>query len=169
MTERAKKIHSYFTDQKDEFLELLRTLVEQETPSDDPESISAIFSIISKEFENIDFEVTHFTGNETGGQLLCKPSGFSTQKSCQLIIGHCDTVWDKGTIEEMPFEIENNHVSGPGVYDMKTGICMMIFSLRAIADLDEQLVVQPVFLINSDEEIGSEESSELIVQEAKKS
>lgn len=168
MTERAKKIHSYFTDKKDEFLELLRTLVEQETPSDDPESISAIFSIISKEFENLDFEVTHFTGNETGGQLLCKPSGFNAQKSCQLIIGHCDTVWDKGTIEEMPFEIENNHVSGPGVYDMKTGICMMIFSLRAIADLDEQLVVQPVFLINSDEEIGSEESSELIVQEAKK-
>ena len=168
MTERAKEIHNFFTDKKNEFLQLLQQLVELETPSDDPESITSIFSIITEKFENLNFEVTHLTGEETGGQLLCKPSGFDAEKPMQLVIGHCDTVWDKGTIEEMPFEIENNHVLGPGVYDMKTGLCMMIFALHAIAELDKQVTVQPVFLINSDEEIGSEESSALIIQEAKK-
>lgn len=166
MTERAMKLHSYFEENKDDFLQVLQSLVEQETPSDDPESFSAILSIIRKEFENLNFDVTHLAGDQTAGQLLCKPSGFNTEEPSQLIIGHCDTVWDKGTLEEMPFKIENNHVSGPGVYDMKAGICMMIFAMRAIAALNKQLSLQPVFLINTDEEIGSEESSSLIIQEA---
>ena len=169
MTERAKRLQSYFDQNKEGFLRVLQSLVEQETPSDDPGSFSAVFSILRKEFEELNFEVTRIEGVETAGQLLCKPCDFNTQKPQQLIIGHCDTVWDKGTIEGMPFKIENNHVSGPGVYDMKAGICMMIFALRAITDLDKQLSVQPVILINTDEETGSEESSSLIVQEARKS
>jgi len=168
MTERAKELNSYFNNHKEEFLSVLQSLVEQETPSDDPDSFSAIHSLITGEFEKLDYRVEHINGKDTAGHLLCKPKDFDSGRPTQLIIGHCDTVWDKGTIEEMPFRIEENNVFGPGVYDMKSGLCMMIFALRAINDLDKKVSLQSVFLINSDEEIGSEESQSLIVEEAEK-
>ena len=168
MTERAREINQYFIDHRQDFLRLLQTLVEEETPSDDPASFASLLSILKEEFEAIGYAVEHFEGDATAGQLLCKPSDFKPDKSTQLIVGHCDTVWDKGTIDEMPFKVEDNEVSGPGVYDMKAGICMMIFGIRAIQDLGKEPIVQPIFIINSDEEIGSEESESLIIEYAKK-
>ena len=169
MTERAQKLHSFFQSSKEEFLVLLRSLVEEETPSDVPESFGRLWSILRGEFEELDYSVESIEGQETAGQILCKPKTYKPDTPQQLLVGHCDTVWPIGTIDEMPFKKSEDQVSGPGVYDMKTGICMMVFALRAIQMLEEKPSVQPVFIINSDEEIGSEESEKLLIREAKKS
>jgi glutamate carboxypeptidase len=152
---------------KKDFLSLLKALVEQETPSDKPDSFSELWEILRREFEDLDFSVEYCKGNFTAGKLLCKPSDFDPNTSMQLIVGHCDTVWPIGTLQDMPFKIEEETISGPGVYDMKTGLCMMVFALRALKELDLSPQVQPVFLVNSDEEIGSEESQDLIIEQAK--
>lgn len=169
MTERAKKLHSFFQETKEDFLALLKSLVEEETPSDVPESFEKLWDILIKEFETLDYSVQYIDGQETAGQILCKPKTYDPDKPQQLIVGHCDTVWPIGTIKDMPFKNSEGQVSGPGVYDMKTGICMMIFALRAMQKLGENPSVQPVFIVNSDEEIGSEESEKLIIEEAQKS
>lgn len=168
MTERARELKTYFNKHKEDFLEVLEALVEQETPSNESDRFAEIHSLLTEEFEKQHYRVEHINGKETAGHLLCRPQNFDLGQPSQLIIGHCDTVWDLGTITEMPFKVEENNVLGPGVFDMKSGLCMMIFALRAINDLKKEAAVQPVFLINSDEEIGSEESHSLIVEEAKK-
>jgi glutamate carboxypeptidase len=168
MTERGQEIDQYFQEHQQDFLDLLQSLVEQETPSDDPTTFSTIFSILKQEFEKINYTVEHFEGNETAGQLLCKPTDFDPKEPVQLILGHCDTVWNTGTLSDMPFKKEENHVFGPGIYDMKTGITMMVFAIKAINSLDKNTAVQPVFLINTDEEIGSNESKDLIIEQAQK-
>lgn len=167
MTPRAKKLHQYFIDHRDDFLSLLRSLVEQETPSDKPETFSEIWDMLSEEFESLDYSVTFHEGSQTAGQIVCTPADFNPDRPSQLIVGHCDTVWQTGTLREMPYKIEDGAVWGPGVYDMKSGICMMIFALRALRKIEEHPSVQPIFLINSDEEIGSEESDDLIIDKAK--
>ncbi|WP_138431012.1 M20 family metallopeptidase [Fodinibius saliphilus] len=169
MTERGKELLQYFRDHQQDFLNLLEALVTQETPSDNPASFSKLFAIITKEFEKIGFSVSHIEGQDTAGQLLCTPDEFNDQPPNQLVVGHCDTVWEKGTLEQMPFSVDGNEVSGPGVYDMKAGIAMMIFGVKAIKELDREMPYQPIFLINTDEEIGSNESKELIIEQAKKS
>ncbi|NGP77548.1 M20 family metallopeptidase [Balneolaceae bacterium YR4-1] len=168
MTERAKELNRYFENHKEDFLGVLQALVEMETPSNEPDRFSDILSLLTKEFEKLQYRVEHIPGRETAGHLLCKPANFDPKEPTQLVIGHCDTVWDMGTIKDMPFRVEEDQVFGPGVFDMKSGLCMMIFALRAIQYLKKDLPVQPVFLINSDEEIGSEESQSLIIEEAKK-
>lgn len=167
MTDRARLIREYIGEHKADFLSLLQSLVEIETPSDQPGTFSTLWNILSKQFENLEFTAKHFEGDKTAGQLLCKPSDFTPSKPTQLILGHCDTVWDIGTLHEMPFNIEDDFVSGPGVYDMKTGLAMMIFGIQTIQSLSRNLHVQPIFLINSDEEIGSNESKERIIEQAK--
>jgi glutamate carboxypeptidase len=58
----------------------------------------------------------------------------------------------------MPVVIEDNRMSGPGVYDMKVGLTQIIFALQAVHDLGIELTHLPLVLITSDEELGSEES-----------
>ena len=73
-------------------------------------------------------------------------------------MGHCDTVWQQGMVNEMPVQIEGDVLRGPGAFDMKGGLVQMIYALRALAELGIEPPVTPVALINSDEEIGSPES-----------
>lgn len=168
MSDCVGQISDYVDEHTEDFLSLLRSLVEIETPSDQPDTFDPLWEILSDRFTNLGFSVTHFEGNNTAGQLLCKPKNVVSSKPSQLIIGHCDTVWDVGTLKDMPFTVDENKVTGPGVYDMKAGLSMMVLGMQAIKELDIDLAVQPVFLINSDEEIGSDESKNLIIEQAKK-
>lgn len=167
MTESALEVHKFFTEQKENFIELLRSLVEQETPSNQPSSFDVTLDMISRNLQALDFNVEHKEGQKTAGQLLCRPDDFNPQAPAQLIVGHIDTVWNIGTLKEMPFAVDGNEVSGPGVFDMKAGICMMIFAMKAIKQLGKNVKVQPVFLLTTDEEIGSRESKDLIIEQAK--
>lgn len=167
MTERGRKLHTFFSKNRSEFINLLQSLVEQETPSDKPSCFTEILKIISGHFQKLNFDVQHIAGRETAGQLLCRPEGFNPDAPIQLILGHIDTVWNTGSLEEMPFTVDGNVISGPGIFDMKAGISMMIFAMKAINKLGISTEVQPLFLITTDEEIGSGESRELIIDQAK--
>jgi glutamate carboxypeptidase len=67
----------------------------------------------------------------------------------------------------MPVTIKDGTMTGPGVYDMKAGLTQLIFALRTIDALSIPLPVTPLILINSDEEIGSRESTRTIKRLAK--
>jgi glutamate carboxypeptidase len=57
---------------------------------------------------------------------------------------------------------------GPGSYDMKAGLVQGLFALEALDAVGAgPLPVTPVFFINSDEEIGSHDSTRLIVRFAR--
>jgi glutamate carboxypeptidase len=80
----------------------------------------------------------------------------------QLLVGHCDTVWPVGTLREMPVRVEGEMLRGPGVLDMKGGLVQMLYALRTLKDLDLRAPAASVVVINSDEEIGSPDSTPLI-------
>ena len=101
-------------------------------------------------------------GKKTGGYLYARPVNRNKALPLQLLVGHCDTVWPITTIANMPIITNNGKLKGPGVYDMKVGLTQIIFALKAIKELDLELTVTPIILINSDEEIGSHESTHII-------
>lgn len=165
----SERLQAFFLDHQNDFILLLKSLVEEETPSDKPPAFEGIFEIITRNFDELGYHVEHIPGEYSAGQLLCKPRDFNPRKPSQLIIGHCDTVWDMGTLSEMPFTAHENKASGPGIFDMKAGICMMIFAMKAIRELGLTPGVQPLFMITSDEETGSRDSKEKIIEVAKQS
>jgi glutamate carboxypeptidase len=62
----------------------------------------------------------------------------------------------------MPLETGEGVMRGPGVYDMKAGLVQMIYALQALHALQLEPSVTPVVFINSDEEIGSDDSTRYI-------
>ncbi len=80
----------------------------------------------------------------------------------QLLVGHCDTVWPVGMVRQMPVRVEDETLFGPGVFDMKGGLVQMVTALRCLKDLGLQPPADCVAVINSDEEIGSPDSTPLI-------
>lgn len=79
-----------------------------------------------------------------------------------LIVGHHDTVFPLGALTQRPFTVEGGRATGPGVFDMKAGIVQAVHGVAALADRSGVEI-----LISADEEIGSGESRELIVERAR--
>jgi glutamate carboxypeptidase len=157
MTERAKAIQAYIVSQEDWFVNFLKRLTEAESPTSVPNTQTIVFELLSEAFRELDFAVTLLPGQESGGQLYARPK-HTPETGYQLLIGHCDTVWPVNTLNEMPFHRNGQTVSGPGTYDMKAGLTMILLALRAIRDLDLKPAYTPVIFINSDEETGSGDS-----------
>jgi glutamate carboxypeptidase len=79
-----------------------------------------------------------------------------------LLVGHLDTVWPVGTLARWPFAVDGGRATGPGVFDMKTGLVQMFAALASLDDADGVCV-----LVTSDEEIGSATSRALIEESAR--
>lgn len=162
MKDRARHIQEYLQERRPEMVKFLKHLVRFETPSQDPGAQLHILTFIGDKLKELSYKVNMYPGKETGGFLVAMPLTRKKGAPLQLLIGHCDTVWKRNTLSEMPIAEAENKLSGPGIFDMKAGLTQMIFTLQAIEDLGLTLSVTPVLFINSDEEIGSRESTSAI-------
>ena len=163
-----RQLFDYLTQSRTAMVGLLADLVAAESPSDVPATQAAPLGILAAQFEELGYDVRLVPGVATGGYLLARHPT-AGERPQQLLLGHCDTVWPVGTLADMPLVIEDDVLRGPGSYDMKAGLVQGIFALRALRTLGMQPPFAPVFLINTDEEIGSIESRQAIEEMARQS
>ena len=163
----AYEIQEYFNLHRDDMEAMVARLAAFETPSRNSGAQVDIIEFLIEVFRNVGYTSIYVPGKSTGGYLYLRPIARQTFTAIQLMVGHCDTVWPLGTIASMPVVNENGTLKGPGVFDMKAGIVQMYFCLKAIHELELIPEIVPVILINSDEEIGSHESTSAIRRLAK--
>ena len=166
--DQPKQIVDYLEKRRADMLELLQLFVRAESPSHDPSTQSRMLGLLSDAFLERGFCPRVISGTNSGGMLLAMPSNRIRRRPHQLVLGHCDTVWPVGTLVSMPIKIEKGTFWGPGSYDMKAGLVQGLFALEALRAVGtDTLSVTPVFFINSDEEIGSRDSTRLITRLAR--
>ncbi len=171
----ARQLLDYLHSRQTEMGGLLEELVLAESPSTVPAAQQEVLALLQKALEQRAYRVRRIRGRQTGGHLLAVPStrrrsilgDRSQPQSIQLLLGHSDTVWPLGTLEKMPLSLRQGKMYGPGIYDMKAGLVQIVFALEALAAQGFSPQVAPVILINSDEEIGSYESTPQIRRLAK--
>ena len=161
------RVLKHLLSREREMVRLLSRLAGAESPSLDPASQEGPQAILRLEFERLGFVVRSIPGVESGGQLLAIPHARTKNSSIQLMVGHCDTVWEIGTLDAMPVVEKGERLYGPGTYDMKGGLVNIVFALHALQTLGLRPAVTPIVLINSDEEIGSCDSMRHIKRLAK--
>lgn len=163
----AQEILTYLESHRQEMVDLLVKLAEAESPSTQPQSQEQVMNLLKEAFHVLDYKTVSVKGKKTGGYLYARPLKRPKKRPLQLMVGHCDTVWPMHTLEKMPVQTTNNEVKGPGVYDMKGGLVQMLYALQVLKYFNIEMPVTPIALINSDEEIGSHESTVAISRLAK--
>jgi glutamate carboxypeptidase len=86
-----------------------------------------------------------------------------------LVLGHMDTVYERGTLARMPFRVARGRAYGPGSLDMKAGLVIALAAVDALRAAGLVPRRRVVFLWTSDEEIGSESARPAIEREARRS
>ena len=83
-----------------------------------------------------------------------------------LMTGHLDTVFPEGSHFQSPIDRGDGTLHGPGVADMKGGICVMLEAATAFlrSPLGDRIGIDVV--LNSDEETGSHASAAMLHERA---
>ena len=134
-------------------LQLLRQLVEIESPSDDKAAVDHANDRVTGWVEALGGSIKRHRQRAFGDVLELRFGPARSKRSRVLLLGHLDTVWPVGTLAKMPWREADGKVFGPGILDMKVGVMMALEAIRILRDLDVQRPV--TLLLNSDEEIGS--------------
>jgi len=150
---------------REEYLRDLKQIVDMDSPTDDKARVDAIGRVVRGWLEASGGTVESFPQAERGDHLRATWQGAADSPTV-VLVGHIDTVYPAGTVVSRPFTVTGNRISGCGVSDMKPGILSGIYALRILRDLDISLP-HVRYVVNTDEEVGSQTSRALIEETAK--
>ncbi len=161
------EILAYLNSQQATMVRMLEQWVNQDSPTYNKVAVDTMGQMIVNAFIEAGGNLTSTHPQPEKGNHYTITYGQGNQQI--LVLCHFDTVWPMGEAQKRPFTIENGQGKGPGVHDMKSGTLMGLFALKAIHHLGLKLRHKLVYLLTSDEEIGSPTSRAIIEAEGKKS
>jgi glutamate carboxypeptidase len=154
---------------KESILYFIRDLVERESTSREASSINEIAQFVARQLQMVGGEVELIEVSGLGTHLRADfDYKHDPETRRLLVIGHLDTVWPIGTLDKMPFQVTpDGRATGPGIFDMKSGIAIALEALRTIDEMRLKTERPITVLLTCDEEIGSG-TSRLLIEEAAK-
>ncbi|MDW8298865.1 MAG: M20 family metallopeptidase [Anaerolineae bacterium] len=145
---------------------LVSDLANFETPTTDKAAVDALGAFVRQKVEALGAQVTVFPRQAVGDILLAKWNAQASGKPIVFFM-HLDTVWQLGTLAQRPVHVEGDRLIGPGTWDMKASIGVV---LSVLAGLQERGAFpnRPIWaLFTTDEETGSLHSWEIIEEVAR--
>ncbi len=158
-----RRLLTYLRERADDMTADLRRFIDLESPTLRKAAVDKFGRALTEELRALDAAVEVIPKAEAGDVIRARwnpgPGGVA-------ILSHMDTVWEVGTVAQRPTRIDGDRLYGVGAMDMKGGIVIALWALRALRALD-LFPTQPItYLLNSDEETGSRHSSREIKAEA---
>ena len=160
------EILTWLTARQDEMIASVREVVVRESPTHDKRACDDLCAHLASEFECLGGQIRIHRQGAAGNHLQVNFAGAS-RRSPLLLLGHLDTVYDAGTLQNMPWRQQRGRLYGPGVFDMKSGIVQMMFALWALRETAGGLPRPVKVLLVSDEEMGSASSRPITEKLAK--
>ncbi len=145
------------------YLKDLEKIVNINSYTQNKKGVDRVGEVMASWLKEVGFKLKTYKREKIGNHQL-----FTTKKEEKfkniLLLGHNDTVFPKGYFEG--FNEDSEFVYGPGVCDMKGGNIVALQALRNIYEKNGK-ITNIDFLIVSDEETGSDDSSLLTSKIAK--
>ena len=141
-------------------LEWLRKLVELPSNTDDKEDVERAAEFVDSTMSDMGFDI-----ETTGGGLraytriyhlnLPQQETWAEEESALALVGHVDTVYP--THWDWNQDVDDGYIRGPGVMDMKGGLSVIVFALKALQATNQEVFesLKVRFYMNTDEEKGS--------------
>lgn len=147
-------------------LDGIRRWVEIETPTDAPDEVNRLVTLVADGYRDLPATLTRIKGHGGFGDHLVARSSWGQDKPGILVLSHLDTVHPKGFIERLPFRIEGDSAFGPGIYDMKGGSYLSLEAIRQLARASFTTPLPITVLFTPDEEVGTPSTRDIIEAEA---
>lgn len=155
----------FIHENEETMLKLVETLVNIDSGSYIKQGIDKVGKVLSGEYKKIGFETEVHDQQKFGNNLLIRhPEAVNPEI---VLIAHMDTVFGEGTVAKRPFSRKGDYAYGPGVIDMKASHATTLYALKALMESGSEAFKNVELVLNTDEEIGSIASRELIEQVAK--
>ncbi|MCP5089956.1 MAG: M20 family metallopeptidase [Gammaproteobacteria bacterium] len=158
----ASRVLDHVMGQASALTSLTRALVQAESPSAQPEIHDEVRRVLRLALASAGYDSRETGVPENPRHVFAVPAERPKGRPSQLLLGHYDTVWPVGTLDDRPFTVDGNVIHGPGSFDMKGGLAQIVLALRAIRELELETPVVPIVFVNADEEIGSHTSTRYI-------
>ncbi len=142
-----------------ELLARLEMLINIDSGSGQSEGVGQIMQRLQTWISELGFSVSLHMTEPYGLNLLARRSGKGRVRL--LVVGHVDTVYTRGAAMARPFHIHDGLASGPGIIDMKSGVLMGIYAVKALIETNFEEYGEITLLFNNDEEVGSPGSAAL--------
>jgi len=139
--------------------DLLKQLVEINSGTRNLEGVRAVGKIITAQLDELGFQTKWIPMDEVkrAGTLVaehaCPEPGKCGKR--MLLIGHMDTVFEK----DSPFQtytVNGNIATGPGTNDMKGGLVIMLYALKAMQAAGVLKQTDITIVLSGDEEAHGE-------------
>jgi glutamate carboxypeptidase len=143
----------------------LEALVERESPSADAAAVTALAEWVCRRLAESGVPAGRVAFEGRGDGVLVR---LGSGNGGTLLLGHLDTVWPVGTLAVQPFHAGGNLALGPGVFDMKAGLAVLVAVLSAVGEGAFVPARGVSLLLTSDEEVGSDASRGRILDEARR-
>lgn len=153
---------------QNDYLELLQTLVQHESPSNNKAACDKLADYLEIRLQDEGWQVERIPQAQVGDQLVARwqADAAANAPDGTLVMTHYDTVWAVGTLEQIPLKtVEKDGMSclhGPGILDMKGGIASAIIAVQQLHKAGSAPQHNLTLLLTSDEETGSHHSQTLI-------
>lgn len=147
------EVNAFIDSHRDEMVSLWEELVNLQSYSKEKKNVDNVAKRLKLEFEKAGMECELIEVGENSGCTLVGTLGMSREKKPVLFSGHMDTVFPENSLGENPFYIKDGMAYGPGVLDMKGGIVIALYIIKALNSIGyEERPIKVV--ISGDEEVG---------------
>jgi len=165
MNDRITTLRKFLEENLQNYLQDLKNVVEIDSGSDDKPGLDRVCTYLQDLFTQMGAKTIRYTEQTQGDHLLATLDGDG--KGSVLLLGHLDTVYAHGTTASRPMRISDQRIFGPGTCDMKGGLLLGIYTLRALQTIGYKNFKQIRFLIVSDEETSQRSSIPLIQENSR--
>jgi glutamate carboxypeptidase len=157
----AEAASAWLADKQASMLEAIRGLVEVNSFTDNVDGGRAVGSLLQSETFRIDGLACEVKPSARYADHLVWRTADGSSSSPVALVGHLDTVFPPGVFEG--WKRDGDLARGPGVLDMKGGLVVVAWALRAIAETSGLASASPLRLVVvADEEVGSPEGQAVI-------
>lgn len=156
MRQADSLIRRWLDSTLDDYLEDLTELVNRDCGTANKAGVDAVQDWLEARFAEMGADITRIPHERYGDTLLARWQGDGQGRI--LLSGHADTVYPDGTAAARPLQPhpdDPNRLLGPGVTDMKSGLLAGIYALRTLQALSIDRWEEILFVIGSEEEVGS--------------
>lgn len=161
------RLQEWSRSQAAPMLRATRAAVEIESPSGSKQGVTKAARFFARELASAGAHVSIHRHPAAGPLVIAEIKGQSSQTKPLLLLGHTDTVWDHGALAAMPFRVARGRAYGPGIFDMKAGLVIGVYALRALQTLGMKPRGAVRFFLNPDEETGSSAFRRELLREAR--